>query len=330
MKIGYRTGAFEDTSRPHWRETGYRPMVWSLWYPAVEVETLQPESFFDLGQVAINAPFSSDKPHPLVFLSHGTGGVTQSLSWLARGLVEAGYIVAGVNHHGNCGGEPYVAEGFSCWWERARDTSILLDHLLNGDLQEKIDMTRIAHVGFSLGGYTSIALAGARTSMEVFDAWNATLPSPMRGPKEFADMADELETLRETSTTFQASMKRHTDNYADDRICTFVAIAPAPTVQAFTSQSLRAISRPVSLITGGADQEAPKEICSDWLKTQNPDFRYHNVGEHVGHYTFLSGPTKVGLKTKLDIFQDHPNVERFDVQTTTLQIITATLASDLK
>ncbi len=329
MTVGYRTGAFEDTSRPHWREEGHRPMVWSLWYPAEAAETLQPDSFFDLGQVAVDAPFASGEAHPLVILSHGTGGVKESLSWLARGLVEAGYVVAGLNHHGNCGGEPYLAEGFSCWWERARDTTVLLDSLLAGDFRSKIDVERIAHVGFSLGGYTSVSLAGARTSMEVFDAWNTTLPTPMRGPKEFSEMADELETLADTSATYRASLARHMDDYSDDRIWSFVAIAPAPTVQGFTAQSLAAITRPLTLITGGADTEAAKEVCSDWLQAQNPAFRYHNVGEHVGHYTFLGYPTKTALRAKLDIFQDHPDVDRHDVHASTLQIVKDTLATDL-
>lgn len=329
MTIGYRTGAFEDPSRPHWREDGHRPMVWSLWYPAVDAVTVHPDGLFELGRVAIDAPFAADHPHPLVIISHGTGGVTESLSWLARGLVDSGYVVAGVNHHGNCGGEPYLAEGFSCWWERARDTTVLLDTLLDGEFSTKIDAEHVAHVGFSLGGYTTIALAGARTSIPVFEAWNATLRTPMRGPKEFSDLMDELDTLAQTSATYQASMARHANDYSDARIRSFVAIAPAPTVQAFTSMSLGAITHPVTLITGGMDREAPKEVCADWLKAQNPLFRYHNLGEKVGHYTFLSGPTNAALKAKMDIFQDHPDVDRADVQAKTLQIITATLASDL-
>ncbi len=267
--------------------------------------------------------------HPLVIISHGTGGVTESLSWLARGLVEAGYIVAGVNHHGNCGGEPYLAEGFMCWWERARDTSVFLDYLLRGPLSDFVDTDRIAHVGFSLGGYTGLALAGGRTSMAAWEAFQATLESPMRGPKEFEGMANELEGLAATSLQYQASMARHADVYTETRIKSVVTIAAAPPLRALTEASVKAIGTPVTLVTSGADTKAPKEQCADWLKTQNPTFRYYDVGDDVGHYTFLGEPTNPALKTRLDIFQDRPGVVRAEVQQDTLDIVRATLASDL-
>lgn len=52
---------------------------------------------------------------PVVLLSHGTGGTAASLGWLAHGLAAAGYVVLGVDHHGNTASEPYRAEGFLSW-----------------------------------------------------------------------------------------------------------------------------------------------------------------------------------------------------------------------
>ena len=125
-------------------------MGWSAWYPtSAEPDPAPPKHFFDLGAVAHNGPIADTAKRPLVLLSHGTGGVTESLGWLARGLVKAGYITIGVNHHGNSGAEPYMAEGFMCWWERTADLTVLLDHMANdGSFAHVIDVDRVATVGF--------------------------------------------------------------------------------------------------------------------------------------------------------------------------------------
>ncbi len=131
MKLGFREGVLHDETRPDWDETGPRPVRWSLWYPAAEgsIETEIPgRSWFRRAAVARDAPVQpATKPYPLVLLSHGTGGSAAGLEWLARRLVNRGFIALGVDHHGNTGGEAYRAEGFACLWERAPDLSLVLD-----------------------------------------------------------------------------------------------------------------------------------------------------------------------------------------------------------
>jgi len=64
-----------------------------------------------------------------VLLSHGTGGTATGMSWLPTSLAQIGYICVGVDHHGNTATEPYRAEGFICWWERALDHSLIIDQV---------------------------------------------------------------------------------------------------------------------------------------------------------------------------------------------------------
>ncbi|MEM7643826.1 MAG: hypothetical protein AAF366_15030, partial [Pseudomonadota bacterium] len=130
-----------------------------------------PSGVFDPGDVTLDAPLAPGGPFPVTLLSHGTGGTAESLGWLARALSKAGHVVPGANQHGNTGLEPYRPEGFLCWWERAPDLSILLTRLGESDVfVGHLDMGRVSAVGFSLGGYTALALVGERTSFAAFEA----------------------------------------------------------------------------------------------------------------------------------------------------------------
>lgn len=84
-----------------------------------------------------------------------------SLGWLAQRLAAAGYIVLGVDHHGNTASETYRAEGFLCWWERPRDLTVALDIVAeSGPFAGRLDLADITCVGFSLGGYTALSAFG--------------------------------------------------------------------------------------------------------------------------------------------------------------------------
>jgi len=49
------------------------------------------------------------------------------------------------------------------WWERARDLSAVIDGMLSDPtFMPRIDRQRIGAAGFSLGGYTMIAIAQGR------------------------------------------------------------------------------------------------------------------------------------------------------------------------
>ncbi len=310
---GYRTGTITDTTRPNWHSTGPRPISWSAWYPARDTGQREAPTrrFFDMGNVVLNADLADPWKLPVVVLSHGTGGTVEGLGWLARALATEGYVVLGANHHGNTGAEPYLPEGFLCWWERAKDLSVLLTSLTSsGKFAGRLDLEQISAVGFSLGAYTVLALAGAQSSLTEFETWRNENGITAGGPKEFPDLADHIPTLAKDSVAFRNSWNRHSENFTDERIKSVVAIAPPPPIRAFTAQSLAQITRPVTILTGGADLEAPAQHCADWLVQQNPAFRRYDLGRDVGHYTFLDFPADSSLVGKVDIFTDPETVDR--------------------
>lgn len=321
---GYRTGLIRDASRPNWQNDADRPIAWSAWYPTEDdIGVKQPSGqFFELGEVIWNASLVTTKKLPVVLLSHGTGGTAESIGWLARTLACEGYVVLAANHHGNTGLEPHLTEGFLCWWERAADLSVLLSSIgTTGFFASRLDFDQVSAVGFSLGGYTVMALSGAQTSLDEFDAWRNANNITEGGPKEFPNAADSIPILLETSDAFRQSWARHGDDFSDSRIKPVVAIAPAPPVRSFVSQSIAQLTLPVTILTGGADHEAPSEHCADWLVSQNAGFLRHDLGQDVGHYTFLDYPSDKSLVGQVDIFTDHKNIVRKQVHERAANIV---------
>jgi len=329
--VSYRTGLEVDRDRLDWDGAVGRPLAWSAWYPAAATpsgrERPHPQ-FFDLGDVWADGAIADRDKFPVVMLSHGTGGSPESLGWLAHALAERGHIVIGPHHHGNTGREPYRAEGFLCWWERAADMSVLLSRLAaSGPFAGRLDLSAIHAIGFSLGAYTALALAGARTSMDQYQDWVTETGQTSTGPREFPDLVSQVPHLRQSSIAFRESWSRQGNDFTEARIKSAIAIAPPPPVRAFHAASLQAITIPVTLITGEADIEAPSTICADWLVATNPHFDRISMGQDVGHYTFLGQPSGEVPEEAKFIFTDHPAVDRAAVHEAVVQTVLQKLAA---
>lgn len=322
FKSGFVEGITEDPNRLNWAGNGPRPLSWAAWYPADKtVETTekldgpQEYAYFNMGQIAENASISDEKQKwPLVLLSHGTGGSVQGMGWLARLLAEQGFIVLGVNHHGNTSKEPYLAEGFMTGWERTADLSAILDQA--DDLPVicgRVDHDRVFACGFSFGGSTVIGLVGAITNQLQFVRWLESGGMPGDGPREFPNLGDEFPRLMGESKVFRNSMKRHSRSYLDKRVKAVVALAPGPPVRGYTAKSLKKISVPIKIMTGEADEEAPFESCSVWLNQHNSTFELISLGKDVGHYTLVGVATDLCRENDSHLSDDLPGVDRVEV-----------------
>ncbi len=226
---------------------------------------------FVMGEVAVDAPLSDARARwPVVLLSHGTGGTAASLGWLAGRLAAAGFIVLGVDHHGNTaagptgprpsspGGTGRVTSPSCSTWCGGR--SVCRPPRPVGCVRR-----RLLHRG--LHG------AGARRRHHGDGAvprWAATQPS-VKGPREFPDIAAQVEPLLATSAAFRAAWERQSEDLRDRRISRVVALAPAPPVRGFREASLTGMAGVgVTIISGEADDESPWDPCALWLSRLIP------------------------------------------------------------
>ena len=293
-----RTGRrYVDPSRHHYSAPGPRPLLTTLWYPAQRDVTERPWTIgvFRAGFNAVDAALPTPAtPRPLVIMSHGTGGAAAQLSWVAEALASRGFIVAAVNHHGNTAAEPRTSpEGFALWWERALDVTAALDRLLaDRELAPHIDPERIGALGFSLGGYTVLGLAGARLDLEQWRQHCLARPEhPSCALPPEAGFDRSALAAAAQSPAYKASLARAGEPFADERVRAVFAIAPVHG-PALTTESLRAIRTPVAIVVGADDDQAlPADVKA--LSETVPAASL-SILPAVAHYSFLAPCTRFG------------------------------------
>lgn len=130
---------------------------------------------------AVWEPANTDAPAPLVLFSHGFRGMNIQSVPLMKALRDAGYLVVAPNHKDAIGarlnrepGRPQKPLGQPTKWTDStyRDRGDDITHLMHWLEQDpkwssKLDWTKVALVGHSLGGYTVLALAGAWPSWKL-------------------------------------------------------------------------------------------------------------------------------------------------------------------
>jgi predicted dienelactone hydrolase len=331
-KVGLRTLFFTDTNRSNWQGNGLRPLLTHIWYPAAADAQEAPmligppdAPLFQAGHAAQDAPIvNTHQQYPLILISHGTGAVALQLGWLASVLAAQGYIVAGVNHHGNTAAEPYTVEGFTRVWERPRDLSVLLDCLLNDEVfGPRIDRERVGAAGFSLGGYTALALAGVRLDFQcLLDAYNSSGRSlESFAPPEFPDSAALIALIQKLTRE-----DAHRQLYSDDRVKVAFAIAPA-LGEALADASLANI--PVKIVVGAGDTNTPPALNAQRYADEIAAADLTILDGEVGHYTFLAEGTAHGRELLPHLCLDHPNVDRAAVHKQVAELAVAFLNTKL-
>jgi predicted dienelactone hydrolase len=318
--VGRVNRSWVDSSRRSWSASGLRPLQTTIWYPtedsvrAVAWYRGPPRApLFRLGASVLDAPIKATGVYPLIVLSHGTGGSAAMLGWLGERLAAAGYIVAAVDHHGNTSVEPNpAAAGFTLWWERVPDVSVVIDRILaDSALAPRINRTAIGVAGFALGGYTALALAGGRTSVETWKAFcRSTARDPHDGfcdpPPEFPGLAEAFAKVRGDSTV-KASLARESDSFRDVRIRAAYAIAPVGRM--FTEASLREIRLPVRIVVGDADHTAPAATNGEYLAARIRGAQFWLV-PGAGHYTFIADCEAAGKTTLPQLCHEAPHIDR--------------------
>ena len=316
FKVGITWRNFVPKGAYDWRGAKTRALVTQVWYPAVPTTETSPQwlgpaesPWFRLGIWADGASPAEGR-FPLVVLSHGTGGSSTMMGWLAQALAERGYVVAAVNHPGNNALEPYTAEGFLLWWERAHDVSTLIDHLIADDeLSARIDSRRIGAGGFSLGGYTVLALAGARTDPQAFRAFcRSRAVSICQDPAEFPGLFARWSELEKTDAAFQRASRRAAATYRDARVRAAFALAPA-LGPALTSESLRRVSIPVAVVAGELDSVADLDSNAKRVSALLRQVKL-TLLPGAGHYTFLASCTDRGREARPELCADAAPVDR--------------------
>jgi predicted dienelactone hydrolase len=141
-------------------ESGRVPMT--VFYPSAQLEQQQKKGPFELS-FALNAPPESGM-HPLVVISHGSGGSPWVHVDLARTLVENGFTVV-IPEHRSDNYKDFSDPGPSSWKRRPAEVSQAIDQIVNDTVLGPVTSTdKVGMYGGSAGGHTALALAGGQWS----------------------------------------------------------------------------------------------------------------------------------------------------------------------
>ncbi|WP_367717255.1 alpha/beta fold hydrolase [Nitratireductor sp. GISD-1A_MAKvit] len=286
MGLGMSGAAMADPYAGYDRLTvkaDHRPPVLaaSVWYPAGRPTyrgLVGDNAVFEGTSAYVGAAVAEGK-FPLFVLSHGSGGNMDAISWLSSALAQRGAMVLAVNHPGSTSGDSSPRRSMRLD-ERAADLVAALDTLLEEPaFADRVDRSRIASLGFSLGGATALNLAGLRFDRDAYGGYC----------KRMGQKAQDCVFLAKGGVDFDALPQGFAADLREPRIGRAIAIDPGMTYAA-TMESTAQIDMPVLLINLGKEhlfKAADVGPAGSDLAARLPDAVLKTIAP-AHHFTFLA------------------------------------------
>ncbi len=240
---------------------------------------------------------------PLIVISHGLGDEKASYDYLGRYLSERGFAVAALNHPGSSSEQiAQLLAGLSPnliskqeFVNRPEDISELLDTLERLTLQRNgrqwnLNLQNVGVIGHSFGGYTALALGGARATPATLSA--ACTPQPIYlNPS----LLLQCQALEEDIATWP--------DLRDARVRAVLAVNPVGSAL-FGEAGLAQVEVPVMFVASSGDTIAPalpEQIQPfTWLKTPH---RYLVLISRATHFSVIAPnpnvPPSINLPNEL-------------------------------
>lgn len=235
-----------------------------------------------------NSQNSQKQPFPLIVISHGIASDRYAFVYLAKHLASYGFAVVVLEHPGSnaqrfqqyfagLAGPPEPMEFIN----RPLDVKYVLDELQrleksDPNLQGKLNFQQVGAIGHSYGGYTVLALAGAKINFEKI--------SRDCNPNRSLNVSVLLQCRANDLAMKDYQLK-------DDRIQAIIAINPINST-IFGEIGLGQIQVPTMLVAASQDIFAPpvaEQIQPfTWLSSAN---KYLALIENATHFTAIAEPT---------------------------------------
>lgn len=269
-----------------------RPLALEVWYPAIipDGKTARTEYTDVLGRpndeqrpitpftfsgraLRDAAPDRADQAFPLVIVSHGYPGSRYLMTYLTENLASKGYVVVAIDHTESTHADQGAFT--STLMNRPLDILFVLDQMASlGEagsdsfLANLLDASNTAIIGYSMGGYGVLNVAGAGYSQQL-----ATVFSQMTGG----------------STAIESRMVGAPAMVAapDERIKAVVAFAPWGMARgAWDASGLAGLRIPTFFIAGDQDdisgyEDGVKAIYEGAVNTERYLLTYENARHNV-------------------------------------------------
>jgi predicted dienelactone hydrolase len=213
-----------------------------LWYPGdvpagaspetysgiLPAEPPSPPTHFTIPGIAVRDATPAAGRFPLVIVSHGYSNETVAISWLTENLASKGYVVAAIRHD-----DPLITDRSKVaepLLRRPLDIAFVARALQRLLAEEGgIDPSRTALIGYSMGGYGVLTVAGG--ALDPASSLAQMIPGGLLAP--YARGGASIDILHVSG------------------IKAIVAISPAGgSLRAWGTEGLNAITAPLMLLAG--------------------------------------------------------------------------------
>lgn len=248
-------------------ENGDRPLSVTMWYPALNPDGVEEITTYQIAVLQREghalrdaAPDMAGGPYPVIYFSHGLGGVRLQSVFYTEHLASWGFVVIAADHPGSTffdvrGGEiEGVVESFGT---RPLEILRLIEYSdelnASGPYAGLLDMNTLAVTGHSFGGYTTLAAGGAQVNTTSLHE-ECDLPEA-----QGLGLCDNLDERLQTIATVRGLTEVPADLWpatTDPRIKAIVPLAPAAG-GIFGEAGMANVSVPMMLIVGTKDNATP-------------------------------------------------------------------------
>jgi predicted dienelactone hydrolase len=271
------------------------PLPMAMFYPATggsaatrtQIMEYPIEATRDLGVAA--------GTFPLIAISHGHGGTMWGHHDLATALAKHGYIVAVVEHVGDDYRDSSHSRSDRMALGRAHQITATIDAVLADPVVgPHVDQARIGVAGFSMGGWTSLLVIGARPDFSRMTSYCET-------HRDDAEVCGGPVELTETAPT----------PTVDRRVK--AAFVMAPFAVALAADAFRDVTAPIFLAWATHDHVLRPEANAAIVEAAPTLAGKHPID--ADHYVFLT-PCGPQLDRHLpEICIDAPGVDRAKIHT---------------
>lgn len=273
----------------------------ALYYP-----TLAAPRAINMGPFALDVAIGgkpADQVKALILLSHGIGGSELAHSVLAQALARNGYLVAALRHPGdNWQDRSLIEKSPERYFdERPRQASRVIDAILADPAWKDRIATdshgpRVGALGHSAGGYTVLALAGARPDLSRIR--KHCLAEASEDPI-FCGMGRPGVAMPPSPAA--------TPSLEDERVRAIVALAPAGVP--LTAESLATVRPATMIYEAELDRFLVPRFHAEWVASNLPAPNLHRV-PNAWHFAFMDTPSMSIPSPDGDVAANPPGFDR--------------------
>ncbi|MFT5542294.1 MAG: putative dienelactone hydrolase [Glaciecola sp.] len=269
-------------AKPDKLPTYDRPLTLEIWYPAtpgntgtntLDVYLRDGKTKVELHGKAVREaiPLKNTNKYPLVLISHGYPGNRFLLAHLAENIASKGYVVVSIDHTDSTY-RTYAAFA-STLINRPLDQLFTLNQvaMLSKDessfLFNLVDTDNTALIGYSMGAYGAMVLAGGGLTQQAVDY-------PWAAPHN-------------TLAIHKSDSEQH-NSLADPRLKTVIAFAPwGMNVNMWDKTTLKGVNVPTLFVAGSVDDVSgyKKGIRAIWQATTSVErslLTFENANHSAG------------------------------------------------